>query len=131
MIRKGQSLPPYNPNVLLGKVAIGKLVVTTIISCTSDNITATDSSSHTAMLENNALILYALPSLLYNIANAVMFVTIGTISPGKHAFFLARACNGRISLHTFIDMLAIIAHRPYNFPCIMLHQDRCTLTGLF
>ena len=84
-MHKGQSLPPYNPNVLLGMVAIGKLMATTIINCTSDNITATDSSSHATLLEKNPLLFYALPSLLYNIANAVMFVTIGTISPGNHA----------------------------------------------
>merc|ERR1712032_532995 len=83
----GESLPPYNPNVLLGTVAIGKLVATTVISCASDKKqaadTATASGSHAKMLDKNPLLFYALPSLLYNIANVVMFVTVGTISPGE------------------------------------------------
>ena len=74
--------------MLLGTVAIGKLVATTVISCASDKKqaadTATASGSHAKMLDKNPLLFYALPSLLYNIANVVMFVTVGTISPGHH-----------------------------------------------
>ena len=96
----GESLPPYNPNVLLGMVTIGKLVVTTVISCASDkkeivvpgpadsdSVTDVGSVSHATILEKNPLIYYALPSVLYNITDLVMFITIGTISPGNHTCY--------------------------------------------
>ena len=83
-------------------------MVTTVISCASDKKqaadTATASGSHAKMLDKNPLLFYALPSLLYNIANVVMFVTVGTISPGGHIHSLLIG-HFYSCMHAFIQTL--------------------------
>ena len=104
-------------------VAIGKLVVTTVISYARERYwqaadTATAPGSDAKMLDKNPLIFYALPSLLYNITNVVMFVTVGTISPGSHIHSLLLGHSTRVCTRS---------SKPCQNFCSLHRRDNATL----